>query len=252
MPIGRHQVKSKSTVAYVLQCHSETNIYLPITEILSKRTFSNMIQKNKKLYIKPDQGRKSRGIIRVERADSNSYLLRTSNEVNQQEFNHLTPLWSEIRKLTSGRRYIVQQEINSMTKDSRYFDLRCHALRVHGEWIVGGICARVGAAGNIVTTSHIGGTPTPLETLFTQLLDYNEEEQTQVIKRLHDCTLQAVKVVSPIYPRNWEFAVDVGLDKDKQVWIYEVNNEPLIRGNFNLLPDKTLYKRIKFLREIAK
>ena len=118
--------------------------------------------------------------------------------------------------------------------------------------MVGGICARVGEPGNIVTTSHIGGTPTTLETLFTQLLDYNEEEQTQVIKGLHDCILKAVKVVSPIYPRNWEFAVDIGLDTEKQVWIYEVNNEPLIRGNFKLLPDKTLYKRIRSLREIAK
>ena len=93
--------------------------------------------------------------------------------------------------LTSDSRYIIQQGINSITKDSRYFDLRCHVLRVHGKWIVGGICARVGAPGNIVTTSHIGGTPTPLETLFTQLLDYNEEEQAQVIERLNDCILKA-------------------------------------------------------------
>ncbi len=252
MPIGRHQVKSKSTVAYVLQCHSETNIYLPATEILSERTLSDMIRKHKKLYLKPDRGRKSRGVIRVERAGSSSYLVRRSNEVKQQEFNRFTSLWSEVQKLTSDRRYIVQQGINSTTKDSRYFDLRCHALRVHGKWMVGGICARVGAPGNIVTTSHIGGTPIPLETLFTQLLDYNEEEQTQVIERLHDCILKTVKVVSPIYPRNWEFAVDIGLDKEKQVWIYEVNNEPLIRGNFGLLPDKTLYNRIKSLRKIAK
>jgi glutathione synthase/RimK-type ligase-like ATP-grasp enzyme len=252
MSIGRHQVKSKSTVAYVLQCHSETNIYLPATEILSEGTLWDMIRKYKNLYLKPDRGRKSRGIIRVERAGPSSYLLRRSNEEKQQEFNRFTLLWSEVQKLTSDTRYIVQQGINSITKDSRYFDLRCHALRVHGKWMVGGICARVGAPGNIVTTSHIGGTPTPLETLFTQLLDYNEEEQKQVIERLHDCILKAVKVVSPIYPRNWEFAVDIGLDKEKQVWIYEVNNEPLIRGNFGLLPDRTLYNRIRSLREIAK
>lgn len=252
MPIGRHQVKSKSTVAYVLHCNSETNIYLPATEILSERTLSNMIQKYNKLYLKPDRGRKSRGIIRVERTGPSSYLLRRSNEVEQQEFNDFTSLWSEVRKLASYRRYIVQQGINSKTEDSRYFDLRCHALRVNGEWVVGGICARVGALGNIVTTSHIGGTPTTLETLFTQLLDYNEEEQAQVTERLHDCILKAVKTVSPIYPRNYEFAVDIGLDKEKQVWIYEVNNEPLIRGNFKILSDKTLYKRIMSLRKKAK
>lgn len=252
MPIGRHQVKSKATVAYVLQCHQETNVYLPATEILTKRKLYNMIQKNGKLYLKPDRGRKSRGIIRVNRVDPSSYLLRRSNRVEQQEFDNFSALWSEVRDLTSCTRYIIQRGVNSITKDSRPFDLRCHVLRVHGEWIVAGICARVGAPGNIVTTSHIGGTPTPLETLFTELLDYTEEEQAQVIERLNDCILKSVKVVSPIYPRNWEFAVDIGLDTEKQVWIYEVNNEPLIRGNFKLLPDKTLYERIRSLRKIAK
>jgi len=227
-------------------------MYLPATEILSERTLSDMIHEYEKLYLKPDQGRKSRGIIRVERAGPSSYLLRTSNEEKQQEFARFSQLWSEVEELTSDTRYIVQQGINSITKDSRYFDLRCHALRVRGKWVVGGICARVGAPGNIVTTSHIGGTPTPLETLFTQLLDYSEEEQIEVIERLHDCILKTVKVVSPIYPRNWEFAVDIGLDTEKQIWIYEVNNEPLIQGNFGLLPDKTLYNRIRSLRKKAK
>ena len=97
MPIGRHQVKSKSTVAYVFQCHSETNIYLPATEILTKRKLSNMIRKNGKLYLKPDRGRKSRGIIRVKRVDPSSYLLRRSNEVKQQEFNSFSALWSEVQ-----------------------------------------------------------------------------------------------------------------------------------------------------------
>jgi hypothetical protein len=252
MPIRGYQVKSKSIVAYVLQCHPETNVYLPATEILDEVTFKHMVQKYEKVYLKPDQGRKSRGIIRVEKVQEGLYLLRGSDSEKQLEFENIPVLWSAVRDMTSGTRHVIQQGVNSVTKDQRFFDLRCHALRVHGEWVVGGICARLGLPGKIVTTSHIGGTPIMLETLFTELLDYSGKEQKLVMERLYDCILKAVKVVSPIYPRNWEFAVDIGLDTEKQVWIYEVNIEPLIRGNFKLLPDQSLYQRIRSLREIAK
>ncbi|MCM3584654.1 YheC/YheD family protein [Mesobacillus maritimus] len=252
MPIKRHQVKSKLTVGYVLQSHPETMKYFPATELLTKKNFTDMIRKYKKVYLKPDRGRKSRGIIRVEQEGPSAYLLRSIIKGKQHKFDHFNKLWSEVKELTAGRRYVVQQEIKSVTNDGRNFDLRCHALRINGEWVIGGICARVGELGNFVTTSHIGGTPTPLETLFTDLLGYDNEEQSEVLERLNDCILQAVKVVSPIYPKNLEFAVDIGLDKEKQVWIYEVNNQPLIRGNFKLLPDKTLYHRIRSLRDEAR
>jgi hypothetical protein len=252
MPIGRGSVKSKSLVAYVLQCHPETKGYLPDTEILYRDTLHGMVRKYKKVYLKPDRGRKSRGVLQVEQTNTGSYRLRRSHQRSEMNFKSLSALWSKVRDLTSDTRYVIQQGINSVTKDQRYFDLRCHALRVDGKWVVGGICARVGAPGHIVTTSHIGGTPTLVETLFTDLLGYSKKEQKQVMEKLHDCILQTVKVVSPIYPKNWEFAVDIGLDTKKNVWIYEVNNQPLIQGNFRLLPDKTLSRRIESLRKIAK
>lgn len=252
MPIGRHQVKSKSTVAYVLQCHPETKVHLPATEILERDTFFQMVRAHKIVYLKPDRGRKSQGVLRVERKKDGSYRLRRSERKDEMHFTSLQALWSAVRKLTSDTRYVIQQGIDSLTKDRRYFDLRCHALRIDGEWVVAGICARLGAPGNIVTTSHIGGTPTLVETLFADLLGYSKKEQKRVMEKLHDCILHAVKAVSPIYPKNWEFAVDIGLDTEKNVWIYEVNNEPLIRGNFRLLPDKTLYRKIESLRKIAK
>jgi YheC/D like ATP-grasp len=252
MPIRRYQVKSKSTVAYVLQSHPDTKGYLPATEILGRERFYRMVQTYKIVYLKPDGGRKSRGVLRVEQKHEGSYRLRKSEQRDEKQFTSLQALWSEVNRLTSGTRYIIQQGINSVTKDRRYFDLRCHALRIDGKWEVAGICARVGSPGNIVTTSHIGGTPTLMEKLFTDLLGYSKHEQKEVMEKLHDCILHAVKAVSPLYPKNWEFAVDIGLDTDQNVWIYEVNIEPAIRGNFRMLPDQTLYRKIKSLRKIAK
>jgi hypothetical protein len=161
-------------------------------------------------------------------------------------------LWREIEKLTGDQKYLVQKAVNSVTKNGRHFDLRCHALRINEVWKVGGICGRLGERGSVVTTSHSGGTPTVLETLFTRDLKYSQKESAQRVRKLNSVVLNIVSNVSRMYPNLIEFAVDLGIDTRKRIWIIEVNIEPLTRGNFKMLPDQTLYRRIKRMRRLAK
>ncbi|GAB7387595.1 hypothetical protein BSNK01_14320 [Bacillaceae bacterium] len=72
MPIKNYQIKSKATAAYLLQCDPETRMYLPATEILDQSTFRYMVQKYDTVYLKPDRGRKSMGIIRVDHEKNGS------------------------------------------------------------------------------------------------------------------------------------------------------------------------------------
>ncbi|MBS4173954.1 YheC/YheD family protein [Bacillus sp. FJAT-49736] len=251
MSIGRRQIKSKAVMFYVLQCHPETKIFLPPTEILEYHTLGKMTKAYKKIYVKPDQGSKSNGIIRIEKKENGSFLLRTSESETIEEFRNFHKLWSRLKDMTSNSRYIVQKGIENATIDQRNFDIRAHVLRVNGEWTIGGICCRLGAPGNIVTTSLIGGKPITLETLFAELLHYSEEDQQQVLENLHHCILNTARKISPLFPKNKEFGIDIGLDGNKQVWLYEVNTAPLIRANFRLLADKTLYQRIMRLKQMA-
>ncbi|TMW71267.1 YheC/YheD family protein [Alteribacter natronophilus] len=251
MPIRNYSVARKSMVSYVLSCYPETSVYLPKTEILNKKSLSSMLNFYKKVYIKPDKGGKSKGIIQISKT-SKRFILLKSRKAQKEQYSDFSSLWRAVLQHTNGKRHIIQQAINSITKDGRQFDLRCHVIRVNGVWTVGGICARLGPQGEIVTTSHMGGTPCELDSLFDKLLDYTETERKEVIKTLHDCILKASKAVSPIYPKNYEFGIDIGLDTSKRVWIYEVNSRPLIRGNFKRLPTKEIYKRIQSLRIQAK
>lgn len=73
-----------------------------------------------------------------------------------------------------------------------------------------------------------------------------------MIQKLEECAIQAVNNVSRMYPNLKEFAVDMGIDTKSRIWIYEVNIEPLIRANFGMLPDRTLYRKIKKMRKLAK
>ena len=253
MSIKKHQVKSKLAVAYVLENTPQLRCFIPETELLNKISFTRMIDEYDILYLKPDRGRKSRDIIWIKRLfDPQQYILCRSYSEEQKEFKSKSSLWLAVKEIISGTKYIIQQGIDSKTAAQRHFDLRCHVLRVNGKWVVGGICARLGAPEKFVTTSHHGGTPTLIEILLNQHLNYSREEENEIMQRLHKCILAAANAISPMYPNLKEFAVDIGIDPEKRIWIFEVNIEPLIRGNFKLLPDKTMYRLICSLRKIAK
>lgn len=251
MAIAKHHVKSKLAVAYVMENTPHLKEFHPETNLLMRNSLLQMARKYDKVYLKPDGGHKSEGILRIDKRE-NRYTLRQAGRVHQIQVTTLPRLWAEVRKITRGKRYVIQKGIESVTRDNRHFDLRCHALRVKGEWAVGGICARLGSLGNIVTTSHQGGTPTLLQTLWTKHLHYSDEKIKEMQERLQNCILKTVEAISPMYPHHKEFAVDIGIDPDQRIWIFEVNIEPLIRGNFKMLPDQTLYQRICALRKKAK
>lgn len=249
MPIEVHQVKSKLAVAYQLSHLPETASYIPDTELLSESSLKRMTRKYDNVYLKPDRGRKSRGVIRIERMKYGDFAFRqdTHTKIIKEE-----ELWRTVEKFTGDTKYVIQRAVNSVTRDRRHFDLRCHALRIKGVWEVGGICGRLGERGSIITTSHSGGTPTLLETLFTRHLRYTSRESARMVRRLNKVIIHTVRNVSRMYPNLWEFAVDIGIDTRDRIWIFEVNIEPLIRGNFKMLPDRTLYRRIKRMRRLAR
>lgn len=249
MPIERHHVKSKLAVAYQLSHLPETARHIPDTELLYKSSLYRMTRRYDKVYLKPDRGRKSRGVVRIERMRDGKFMLRQETQATVVK---AYDLWPTVEKLTGDTKYLIQQAVNSVTKDLRHFDLRCHALRINGSWKVAGICGRLGKRGSVITTSHSGGTPTLLETLFTRHLKYTASERAQMVRRLHKVVINTVSNVSRMYPNLWEFAVDIGVDTRKRIWIFEVNIEPLIQGNFQMLPDKTLYRKIMRMRRLAR
>jgi glutathione synthase/RimK-type ligase-like ATP-grasp enzyme len=249
MTIERHHVKSKLAVAYKLIHTPEIAQHIPDTDLLRESSFRKMVERHSKVYLKPDGGRKSRGVIKIEKLNENRFKVQIESD---SQYADARELWEKVRNMVGDRKYLIQQAIDSETKDGRHFDLRCHVLRINGEWRLGGICGRLGKWGSVVTTSHAGGTPTLLDTLFTRYLDYSRSEQSDMTQRLEKVAVSAARNVSELYPNLKEFAVDIGVDTRKRIWIYEVNMEPLTRGNFMLLPDKTLYRRIQFMRKRAR
>jgi hypothetical protein len=71
-----HHVKSKLAVGYQLGHLPETAGHIPDTEPLHESSLKRMMAKYDKVYLKPDRGRKSKGVIRIERLKDDEYKLR--------------------------------------------------------------------------------------------------------------------------------------------------------------------------------
>lgn len=174
MSIKKHHVKSKLAVAYQLIHTPGIAAHIPETELLYESSFKRMIKKHRKLYLKPDRGRKSKGVVRIERLTEKRFKIRYGTRKKVTDYKDL---WTKVKRLTENRRYVIQQAIDSVTKDRRHFDLRCHLVRIRGKWQVGGICGRLGEPGSVVTTSHSGGTPLPVDKLFSRHLNYSKKKK---------------------------------------------------------------------------
>lgn len=145
---------------------------------------------------------------------------RTSHRAN------LSKVWSLFQRVRMNRYYVVQQGIESVTKKGVPFDIRAHVLRVDGEWKVAGLVGRVARSKSIVTNRHSGGKPRFIDHLLTKDLGYSPEEKEKVIQTMENLAKQSAETISRAYPRWYELGVDLGIDRQRHVWIYEVNITP--------------------------
>jgi hypothetical protein len=146
------------------------------------------------------------------------------------------------------RPYLIQQGIPSLTKSKKLFDIRTHLVRVNGEWKLGGIIGRIAHKDPLVTNAYSGGKSKKIMPLLTRELGYTEEQAHLMIQQLSDLSFEAVQTISHVYPKWYEYGLDIGIDEQKRPWIYEINIKP---GLLVFEEDKETLEYIKHLRANA-
>ncbi|MCS1351859.1 YheC/YheD family protein [Mechercharimyces sp. CAU 1602] len=232
----------------VLANHDTTRHYVPETRCYSWKNVKEMIEQYASLYLKPQIGWQGRGILRIDRTPSN-YILRTLD----QTFHccDLPELKKTLRLQMNDQSYIIQQGIESLTKDGRPFDLRIHTVRLKQRWIFAGIVGKIAPQEYIVTNRHRGGKATPMGALLNTHLGYDSKEREEVFNRIRDFAIATSTVMGRTYTRPRTFGIDAGIDAKRNIWFYEVNSIPGI-GVFRTSSDKKMYRRVLRLHHRAK
>jgi UDP-N-acetylmuramoyl-tripeptide--D-alanyl-D-alanine ligase len=144
--------------------------------------------------------------------------------------------------------YIVQPYVNCRTKAGEPYDFRLHVQKGrYGQWIVSAIYPRISQSGSIVCNIGQGGRTYGND-------DFLEKEfgaDSFNIKRyLEIFSLQLAshldEIQTDLYGEELdELGIDIGMDKDKKIYIYEVNwrpgHPPFIKVDLSLIKNTVHY-----------
>lgn len=220
------KVTSKIDNATLLLSHESVASHIPRTQSLTQPNLIDMLEAYPIVYIKPNDSAQGKGILRVDVHSNGSYLLRSRDIDDQWIYQNHSDLWNHINQIKHPRSYIVQQGISSVTKQGNPFDIRVHLTRVNRRWIIAGMVGRMAPLDGIVTNYFLEGPTTYVSNLLTGSLELSSHQANGLIHEIKTLSLTTTKIISTTYPKWSEFGLDIGIDAERKLWIYEINITP--------------------------
>jgi glutathione synthase/RimK-type ligase-like ATP-grasp enzyme len=242
MPKHSRYVTSKMIKTKVLLTNPIISHYIPTTLWLTEENLIQMVNHYPFVFIKPDIGGGGGGALQIKQKDSDVY--ECCNLKDQQIVEKVNLMeWIEQNKL-KDKNYIIQNGISLAKINERIFDLRVFTQWVPKKWEIAGICARVAPVGKIVTNHCQGGRPLTFHEAVSPLyngdLSQIEKCKEEILKLSHE----VAKTLHRRFLGLRELGIDIGIDVDKKIWIFEVNTKPRF-VMFSKLSDKRMYHQIK-------
>ncbi|MCA0755348.1 YheC/YheD family protein [Paenibacillus sp. N4] len=188
-----------------------------------------LLEKHQFLYFKPTAGSLGAGIYRLTYNPKRGYFARY-RKGNENVLLRFTSFSSMMRMIQARHgsnlnHYVVQQGIRLAEIDSCPLDFRFH-MHKNGknEWVTAGIGAKKAGRGSVTTHVKNGGS------LMTPEQALSKTFGTQAGSVLEKAKQVAVKLSEAIernYPhRLGELGLDIGIDKDGEIWMFEANAKP--------------------------
>ncbi|MWC26972.1 YheC/YheD family endospore coat-associated protein [Paenibacillus sp. MMS18-CY102] len=221
---------NKSDVYKMLDNDVEALKHLP--DSVSKPTpekMKEMLEKHQFLYFKPTAGSLGVGIYRLTyhpkrgyfarfRKGSSNVLLRFSN------FNSLMRMLQGRHGATLSH-YVSQQGIRLIEIDGCPIDFRFHMHKDgNNKWVPAGIGAKKAGRGSVTTHVKNGGSlMTPENALNIAFGD----RAAEMLEKAKEVSIKLSEAIERNYShRLGELGLDLGIDKDGEVWMFEANAKP--------------------------
>lgn len=218
--------------------------HLPDTMMWSNRNFLRMLSKYKSVVVKPNKGKQGKSIYFVDKTESN-YVVNINK--SRQVFESYQDVFNYIKNAVSKKEFIIQQEVNLAKIDGRRFDFRIIVQRKTRElpWAVTGILARKGGKGYKVTNRRRHGIVLSLEDALRKI--NNGDGNSAKVKEIKRISTLAANTLGLSFPNQKIFGVDIGMNQNGSLYIFELNRWPLL-GGFRSLEDKTQINRIMAIK----
>lgn len=249
IPFTSHSIGDKLSVFNRIKQAAEFEQYLiPYYQLTDVEIFFDMIKHYEKVVIKPLSGHQGGGVILIEKENSNQYKINEAGVVSSLNKKQLRPFISQ--KLWEVD-YLVQQFISCQTSAGNVFDFRLHVQKNgEGKWVITAIFPRIGRPGSITSNMGSGGYTTYLD-LFLKA-EFGDSWY-DIQRYLEQFALSFSRHFESLYDGIAfdELGIDVGIDKNQKLWLFEVNWRPGPPNIFNVELDvaKNLILYAKYLAD---
>ena len=188
-----------------------------------------MLENHQFIYFKPSAGSLGIGIYRLTYHPNRGYFARyrrgnTNVLLRFTSFNSLMRML-ETRHGSGLGRYVSQQGIRLIEIDGCPIDFRFHMHKNgNNEWVPVGIGAKKAGRGSVTTHIKNGGSLlTPEQALNRAFGDSSEE----MLAKAKAVSIKLSQAIERNFPHTLgELGLDIGIDKDGDIWMFEANAKP--------------------------
>lgn len=179
-------------------------------------------QDQKKLVIKPIKGNGGKGIIFIDKITTNHFQVLNGDHVETLKKNELIIY---LEHLLMTNRYIIQPFMESSTKEGMAYDIRLHVQKnQYGEWEITLIYPRISANRKMISNISSGGYRGEL---LPFLIEQFGDDYFNMKRLLEHFSIRFSQHFESLYNHHFdELGIDIGIDENQKLWIYEVNWRP--------------------------
>lgn len=222
VPFTSFSVGTKMDVYKKIQSGKEFAHYLiPFKKIKAYSTIIHFLNCYQKVVIKPFSGSQGRDVIFLEKKGD----LISLYDGGKEKLITVDSLRDYYENNIKNRKSLIQKFILCETKSKSSYDLRMHVQKNgEGRWIINRIYPRM--AGNEKKTNNISGGGFRGE-LVSFLKNEFGDEYFNVKNYLEQFALKFTEHFESLYEKNFdELGLDVALDANRKIQIFEVNWRP--------------------------
>ncbi len=245
IPFTSHPIGNKMSVHQKIQrAKTYAHYLIPSRQISTIQDVFEFLDRHGAIVIKPLNGHKGEDILFVQK-QAETFIVRK----DEPQIMNVPELGDLIKRLIKNERYLIQAYIPSKTKAGFSYNLRLHVQKGgEGEWALTTIFPCITLQGIVANLNSDGYT-----IMFDDFLKQEFGDDAYNVKRyLEQFAIQFSKHFDGLYdvPLD-ELGIDVGLDSNQKIWIFEVNWRPGTPPTFSLELD-VAKQMIRYARYLAK
>ena len=205
---------------------SEDSLILPhlprTVRFCETSDMANMLIIQPKLCVKSLWGSRGKEVMFVEMSDNGLTLLYPNGSV--KAFGQLDGLVRAIKRFMQNKEFVIQQWIELASKENRYFDIRVLLQKVAlNRWDCTALCLRQALPGHRSTSTSQGGEVKQVSPL---LLELWPSRYLQIVTDIKELAFNVAQRLEDKYGPLGELGIDVGIDINGGIWLFEVNSKP--------------------------